>query len=907
MNSTRLETVEAIFHEALDVAPGRLDDFLGSRCNGDASLRDDVESLLAAHRRAAGFIDMPAATLHARLFDDDEPDRLVGQIIGHWEVLKRIGTGGMGAVYLARRADLQYEQQVALKLIKRGMDTEAVLRRFRNERQILAGFDHPNIARLLDGDTTEDGRPYFVMEYVEGLPIDTYCDQHALSVDERLRLFREVCAAVSYAHRRAVIHRDLKPSNILVDANGVPKLLDFGIARLLHPGRAADAPATLLEQRAMTPEYASPEHVRGEAVTTACDVYSLGVILYRLLTGKLPYRSNGAAADESPHEMGDTEVARPSAVAEGETGKRLRGDLDNIVLMALRREPERRYSSVEQFSEDIRRHLESLPVRARRDTLAYRAVKFVRRNASASIAATFVVLSLVAGIVMTTWQARRAREQEAIALAEKARAEHRFDEVRQLARSVLFDYHDAIKDLSGATAIRERLVKDGLAYLDSLAGEASDDPELQRELAAAYDRVGDVRGENYSAASKGDIAGATDSYMKALRIRERLASASPSDLQNRRELAASYRKIGMQLSATAESARGEEFLRKGVDVLEQVAAERPDDVEIRQELAASYNALGLALEGSGDVAGTLASHRKALALREALVAADPMNPKLERSVVISEINLGRALVLGGDIEGGIASNRKALARSEDLLAQSSSSADYRRLLANTYQNDGDYRAIQRDFDGAVKSFRTKLAFDEQSLAEDPQNAVARFDIAYTHIRLGFLLAEMGRHAESLVHYRKALAQFDELDADTSEDLNLRFRVLTARAGIARMQAELGERGDALAHASRVIARLDGIPQDPSNSVRSSLRGEVYRQVAAAYAALARTTPSDDDERRKHWRTARELYVRSLAVWQDMKDRGILTAEDATKPQEVAADIARCDEALQKGTVTFSRN
>ena len=402
----------------------------------------------------------------------------------------------MGAVYLARRADRQYEKQVAIKLIKRGMDTEAMLRRFRNERQILAGFDHPNIARLLDGDTTEDGLPYFVMEYVEGVPIDEYCDREALDVTARLQLFRQVCAAVSYAHRRAVIHRDLKPSNILVGADGVPKLLDFGIARLLQAGDASESPATMLEQRVMTPEYASPEQLRGEPVTTASDVYSLGVVLYRLLTGQLPYRLKAQSAEDMARTVGQTEPQRPSAVADATSGRRLRGDLDNIVLMALRKEPERRYPSVEQFSDDIRRHLEARPVLARRDTLAYRAGKFVRRNTAASVAAVLVVLSLVGGIVMTTWQAQRARAQEAIAIAEKARAERRFNEVRQLARSVMFDYHDAIEDLSGATAIRERLVKDGLAYLDSLAREAGDDPELQRELAAAYDRVGDVRGRD---------------------------------------------------------------------------------------------------------------------------------------------------------------------------------------------------------------------------------------------------------------------------------------------------------------------------------------------------------------------------------------------------------------------------
>ena len=340
LDPARLQAVEAIFHAALDVEPSQLEQFLAERCAGDASLRRDVETLLAAHRRADGFIDTPIATLDAHLFEDEEPDRLVGQTIGHWEILKRIGSGGMGAVYLARRADRQYEQQVAIKLIKRGMDTEAMLRRFRNERQILAGFDHPNIARLLDGDTTDDGLPYFVMEYVEGLPIDEYCDRKTLDVTGRLQLFRQVCAAVSYAHRRAVIHRDLKPSNILVGADGEPKLLDFGIARLLQAGDAAESPATMIEQRVMTPDFASPEHLRGEPVTTASDVYSLGVVLYRLLAGQLPYRLKSESPEDIARTVGQTEPQRPSAVTDSTIARRLRGDLDNIVLMALRKEPE---------------------------------------------------------------------------------------------------------------------------------------------------------------------------------------------------------------------------------------------------------------------------------------------------------------------------------------------------------------------------------------------------------------------------------------------------------------------------------------------------------------------------------------------------------------------------------------
>ena len=892
MEPARLQAIETIFHAVLGIERGERDAYLRAQCADDGPLRREVESLLAAHETAGDFIEAPIVSVEQALFEDEEADRLIGRTIGHWEILQRIGSGGMGAVYLARRADRQYEQRVALKLIKRGMDTEAMLRRFRNERQILAGFDHPNIARLLDGDTTEDGLAYFVMEYVEGLPIDEYCDQAALDVTGRLQLFRQVCAAVSYAHRRAVIHRDLKLSNILVGADGVPKLLDFGIARLLQPGDAAGTRPTLLEQRVMTPEYASPEHLRGEPVTTVSDVYSLGVVLYRLLTGQRPYRVRSQSAEEIARTVEQTAPSRPSAVTDAAKSRRLRGDLDNIVLMALRKEPERRYSSVEQFSDDIRRHLEARPVVARRDTLGYRAGKFVRRNTAASIAAALVVLSLVGGIVMTTWQAKRAREHETIAIAEKARAERRFNEVRQLARSVLFDYHDAIENLSGATAIRERLVNDGLAYLDSLAREASDDPDLQRELAAAYERVGDVRGKAYSAASLGDFVGATESYTKALQIRETLAAAYPDDLQIRRELASSYQKIGAQLLETSEGARGMEYLRKGAAVQEQLAADHPDNLEVRQELAIVYNALGLAQEDTGNPAAAQVSHRKALALREALVAADPGNQKFRRGLVISDINLGRALFLGGDFQGGLASNRKALVACEGLAAENPNNADYRRLLANTYQNDGDYRAVLHDVDGALQSFRRKLPLDQQSVAEDPDNAVARMDLAYTHSRIADLLATGGGYGEALSHYRKAMTAYQKEGAESSEDQYLSFGVIMTRGGIGEMQARLGERAAALAELSWALKALDGIAPDTASGTRSSLRGQVYMRLAAAHAALGASEKFSAAERQEHARMAHELYTRSLDTWLDMRKRGILTAEDATKPEEVARALDR---------------
>ena len=313
----------------------------------------------------------------------------------------------MGVVYLAVRADDHYQKRVAIKLVQHGLYTGAILHRFRTERQILASLDHPNIARLLDGGTTTDGRPYLVMEYVEGLPIDVYCDRHKLSISERLRLFRTVCAAVHYAHQNLVIHRDLKPSNILVSTDGVPKLLDFGIAKLLNP--ELSAPSLVFTEsglQLLTPEYASPEQVRGEPLTTASDVYALGVLLYELLTGHQPYRltsrrrqdlervicevdplkpSTAISRSDADTETDGTGQRTPATVSQTREGqpeklrRRLTGDLDNIVLMALRKEPQRRYGSAEHLAEDLRRHLEGLPVMARPQTFGYRSAKFIRR------------------------------------------------------------------------------------------------------------------------------------------------------------------------------------------------------------------------------------------------------------------------------------------------------------------------------------------------------------------------------------------------------------------------------------------------------------------------------------------------------------------------------------------------
>ncbi|MDP9100058.1 MAG: serine/threonine protein kinase, partial [Verrucomicrobiota bacterium] len=540
-DGTRWGRVKELFEAAVDLAPRERATLLDNECGDDDELRSEIESLLASDNEANDFIEQPALEMPRDLFPEPAPEPLAGRHFGTYKIIREIGRGGLGAVYLAARADDEYRKEVAIKLVRRGLDTDDILRRFRNERQILAQLDHPNIARLIDGGTTDDGLPYFVMEYVKGDPIGIYCDSHALSTADRLNLFRKACAAVTYAHQNLVIHRDLKPSNILVTPDGEPKLLDFGIAKLL--GSEEDALAqTMAGQQIMTPEYASPEQVKGEKITTATDVYSLGVLLYELLTGQRPYRLKTRTAEEIARAIAHQEPERPSTVrgASLKPGSlrnlksratSLRGDLDNIVLKAMRKEPARRYASVAQFSDDIRRHLEGLPVIARKDTLRYRSGKFIRRHKVGVAAAVLVFLTLVGGIIATFWEARRAT-------AQRDRAERRFADVRKLSNALLFDIAPKIERLEGSTDARRALVQRALEYLDSLAQESAGDSQLHGELAAAYEKVGELQG-NPRKPNLSDYSGAIASYEKARDIRKRLREKNPGDLENVRRFAGS--------------------------------------------------------------------------------------------------------------------------------------------------------------------------------------------------------------------------------------------------------------------------------------------------------------------------------------------------------------------------------
>ncbi len=610
MDTANWERIKEILADAMDRDRDQRDAFVQEACGEDPSILEEVRSLLAAHDRAE-----TRDALVSPFGETNAVDPRIGTVLGPYRIESLLGHGGMGSVYRARRDDGQFEQQVAIKMVRVGSTPEE-LRRFREERRILARLEHPNIARLLGGEVTSDGQPYLVMELVEGEPITTYCNRHRLSTDDRLRLFRTVCDAVTVAHQNLIVHRDLKPTNILVSEDGSVKLLDFGIARLVETDALADATLTRTGLRAMTPEYASPEQIRGRSISTVSDVYSLGVLLYELLTGHRPYHLSRLSPGEVERVVCDTDPARPSTVVRrvqenttpdgeitritpqrvgeerstdpGRLGRRLAGDLDTIVLTALQKDPARRYASVEALSEDLRRHLSGLPVSARGDSTAYRVGKFIQRNRVGVVVALLFVIGSVVGVVAVTRQARIA--------------ERRFEDGRTLAHAMLQDLHESLRDLPGSTASRRVLVTNALEYLDKVAEDTGDDPGLLADLAGGYETLADLQGSPI-AESLGDMAGAMASYEKAISLRREILDRNPEDPQSIHDLGVAEGGYALIVTYVGDNVEAVALARQALERLEPLrGGEFGDPLMHRMETIRSQLGWYLAWEGDTDAA-----------------------------------------------------------------------------------------------------------------------------------------------------------------------------------------------------------------------------------------------------------------------------------------------------------------
>ena len=886
------QKLEEIFQTAADLSPDSQTIYLDSACRGNPDLRREVEAMLAAS--PLGLIESTIAATADDLIEQNDP--LVGTWLGPYRIAGVLGRGGMGTVYRAFREDDQFHKQVAIKVIPRLMAGPDAVARFRAERQILANLEHSNIARLFDGGTSE-GIPYLVMEYIEGVPITQYVREKALSIPDRLHLIESVCGAVLYAHRNLVIHRDLKPANILVAADGTVKLLDFGVAKLADP---AAGQATLTSEMMMTPDYASPEQIRGEAVTTASDVYSLGVVLYEVLTGERPYRITSANLHELERVVCKTEPRKPSTLEHlpARTRRRLAGDLDNIVLMALRKDVARRYGSVEQLSEDIRRHLAGLPVEARRDTVWYRGHKFLLRNRWSAAAAVLVAASLVTGSV--------------IALRQTRAAQARFDQLRGFAHAVLVDLNAQLIDIPGTVKARQALI----AYVDdhlrqAAAVHASDDTALATEFATTYLRLGEIQGptpEAIASLQKGRLLlerkhrrGSPDPADVLLLARLRVTAGSTlldlgrsaeavENLQAAQTLAGSLQ-IGWNAEAELLQAwadwrlarlyrmqyqldKGEGLSRRAVTICQDLLQHGVRTREVYAVYEGSRNVLAAVLRRLGRWQEAMDLYQQVLDDTERRAAEDPSSLGLQR-------DLARDHQIVGDMVARVPGHRRevrlhvrrAIEIAERLVALDPSDitaqgelGQYLASAGETLELGGylpaEVLADPGDGEEALSYMRRALPIFKKILQKDPDDSTIQLYTALTEADLGELLAIRTRSADAISWIRQGLSRMSRLVERDPENtlqylelLGIQRRLVHALPLVGQGQEAL-RLGEDLIAKERVMVSQAGTRQELKYDLARS-----YSTMGDACRAMGKSGEAD------------QWYRLAIETWQTILKEG----------------------------------
>jgi non-specific serine/threonine protein kinase/serine/threonine-protein kinase len=764
---------------------------------------------------------------------------MIGQRVGHYRIVQEIGHGGMGTVYRAVRDDDEFQIEVAVKIVSRGMDSRLVLDRFRTERQILARLEHPHIARLLDGGSTENWLPYFVMEYVQGEPLTRYCDARQLPVSERLHLFRKVCDAVSYAHQNLIIHRDLKPDNILVTADGVPKLLDFGIAKILESPVAGDASEpTLTVVRMGTPAYSSPEQILGAPVGVATDVYSLGVILYELLTGRRPYRLDSLGWEESAKVICERDATRPSAVvsSKAETSaeterisryrnttvdglrKRLMGDLDNILAVALRKEPSRRYRSVDQFSEELQKHLDGRPVMARGDSVAYATRKFIGRHKLAVATGVIFTVLLCGASILAAWQAHRLSV--------------RVDEDRKLASSFLIEIHDEIARLPGSTPAREALLEKSMDYLNGLARETGRDREMRRSLAVTYERFADLL-VGVAGAGLGKSAQALKTYETAKTIREALASEAPDDRRAQYELASNYL-IGSYITGRASGAQQRlVYDRKALEISEALVRSAPDNREYQALLAKAYTSAAYGYGMYARWSEATAYFRKAVPIRQRMAVEAPNDRETQRELANIHYRLGVIAAQSGHPREALGDLREALRIQTRLLGLNHDDEQVRSDAAATRHFLGVSLGAIGDIKTALAQFREAISIRESTLAADERDARTRSLLAGNYAEQSTVLLTSGQTQEALASIQKAIDLQRQLLAVDAHGVPVRFSLADYESRLAQLYAALHQWRNASQSWTTAAALYDQLDQEGHLHVAEDRRNAEQARIEAA--------------------------------------------------------------------------
>ena len=826
--------------------------FLAQLREEDPAAATELESLLGSHDRGGEFLpDLPAIS-------PSLPD-LAGRTVGAYRLIRLLGSGGMGAVYLAERSDGAFSKHVAVKVL-----AAAFLQsrdRFHREREFLARLDHPNITRLIDAGATPDGLPYLVMDYVEGVPIDRHCADRDLSVNERVGLLLQVCAGVAHAHQNLIIHCDIKPENILVTPDGIAKLLDFGIAKLLDPARGM----TLF--RPATPAYSSPEQLQGDPVTTASDVYSIGMLGYVVLTGGGPYPWRSGRLDEMVQAILTAEPLRASQVpgVPPQRARKLRGDLDNVLAKAIAKDPHRRYASVNQLADDFEACRGGFPVRARADTVFYRVRKTVARHRFASTAVALGLVSLLVAAGVSTRQARVAQR--------------RFDELRALAHAVVFDVNDALSPIPGTTAARKLVVETALRYLDRLAEDRGSDAALREELAAAYIRIGKVQGGAFLP-NLGDTSGAVASFRKAL------AAVGESDTAPGPERLRIEAHINIGLLAV-DPIRGRPAFDAALDAAQRLLSANVDDASTLRLVADAYHGEATIAHLTNRVPNHVAMSVREVKIRQRIVALSPDGWQDAAGLARALAQHALTLEQRNDFVASASELRRARSILEAAIDRHPHNQILTRGLAEVRSRIVSPLLALGRTDEATREVEFAIGLLEPLVASDSNNVQYKADLAYGWFRLGDSRRAEGRLVDALDLHRKALAMRRERAARDAGFVFVPWELTRSLNAVAELllavsPAKPEEAATLFEEARNVGERALGVA--PSHN-------QLRKQVANADEGLARASLL----RRQPAAVARAALERSARTWRDV----FASSSGDLRDAERAAHVQRQLDSLNR--------